>query len=186
MNPAILSLLSPLIKEVLGLFKKVDKNEIPLKEAEAKVAEIMTKRMSLITTLLQGQIEINKTEAEAGRLGWRNWLGKGLTLAVLYDLLLKPIMISILSLLTLIGLDPNDVKTVISLLPNLDIPTIFTMIGGLLGLYMSRAQEKTTYTQQKMDLNKEAFFAAMREANGGYLPQELVDLSEAGFDAIKE
>lgn len=177
---ALASLAAPLVKDVIGLFRKVDEREIPLKEAEAKLEEVLNKRIEMIVGLLQGQIGINQIEATAGRLGWRNWLGKGLTIAVLYQVLVLPVIHSVLSLLILCGVEPATIAQVQLALPKYDTQSIIPMLTGLLGLYTARGFEKQGYAKTIASVDKEQFYATVRQGSGK-LTQEQVDLFEKAF-----
>ena len=172
---AIAGLAAPLIGDIISLFKKVDANEIPLKEAEAKLQEVVNNRMAIIADLLKGQMDINKIEAEAGRLGWRNWLCVGLTAAFLFGTLGLPIIESLAALLIFAGVDPITIKAFKAALPLFPYEMIFTMLSGLLGLYTARGYEKTKYAKIGAGLNKEVLFDELRKGYGS-LSQPHVDM----------
>lgn len=176
---AAATVLTPLISEIVGLFKKVDANEIPLKQAEADLEKILNERMSILANLLQGQLDINRTEAEAGRLGWRNWLGKGLTIAALYGLLAEPLLRSLLALSTLAGVPLDSIQAVNSLLPEFNWEVIMPLLGGLLGLYGMRGMERVSHNKVAANFNKELFYDILRKGYGG-------TLSEPNFKLIEK
>ena len=80
------------------------------------------------TQLALGQIEINKEDAKSGNFwqsGWRPFIGWICGLGLAYQFLVYPI---------LIAWQPKIVQ--------LDMGTLLTLLGGLLGLGALRTQEK--------------------------------------------
>lgn len=84
---------------------------------------------------LQGQIDINKIEAQSAsffRGGWRPAVGWVCVFGLCYTFLLKPLLPWSV---TLIGYQVPE-------LPDLDMATLMTLLGGLLGLSGFRTYEK--------------------------------------------
>jgi len=84
----------------------------------------------------EGQIEINKIDAASGSLfrgGWRPATGWVCVLALLYQFLVMPLLPWTVALF----------KISVPALPSLDIGTLITLLGGLLGLGGFRTYEKT-------------------------------------------
>lgn len=178
---ATVGVLAPVVQEIIDLFKKKDDNKISQKEAELELERIINTRMEILTQLLRGQLDINKTEAEAGRLGWRNWLGKGLSIAAIYGLLVEPIIRSMLALGTLLGLDAQMVQQVNTLMPQFNWEIIMPLLGGLLGLYGLRGIERVKHAQTAADFNKSVFYDMLRKGYGGKITQPHFKMIEDAF-----
>ena len=78
--------------------------------------------------LLKGQLEVNTAEAANPNRKWMTWrevLGYGCSLAVLYTLLVRPLLVDIL---TLLGVEN------VSKLPVVDITQLFKLLLSMLGI----------------------------------------------------
>ena len=85
---------------------------------------------------LLSQLEINKAEAASGSLfkgGWRPFVGWVCGVAFAYHFVLQPLIVFIL---TVFGSDIPE-------LPEFDMSTLLTTLGGLLGIGGLRSYEKT-------------------------------------------
>lgn len=85
--------------------------------------------------LMQGQMEINKAEAESPdffRGGWRPFIGWVCGCGLAYQFLLRPILTFILMV----------AETKVQTLPTLELDTLMTLLFGLLGLGTLRTVEK--------------------------------------------
>ena len=127
-----MSLITSLIGPVTGILDKV----IEDKDQKAKLAhEIATMSDTHAQQALLAQLEINKAEAASGSLfkgGWRPALGWICAIAVGYHFVLQPLLIFILTVFK-ISL-PN--------LPDFDMSTLLTVLGGMLGIGGLRSYEK--------------------------------------------
>ena len=86
--------------------------------------------------LAKGQLEINKAEAASGSLfkgGWRPFIGWTSGVAFAYHFVLQPILVFVL---TASGVDLPE-------LPEFDMSTLLTVLGGMLGIGGLRSYEKT-------------------------------------------
>ena len=128
-----MSLISSLIGPVTGILDKV----IPDSDMKAKLAhEIATMSDNHAQQALLGQLEINKAEAASGSLfkgGWRPFIGWTSGVAFAYHFVLQPLLVFVL---TASGVDLPE-------LPEFDMSTLLTVLGGMLGIGGLRSYEKT-------------------------------------------
>jgi len=128
-----MSLITSLIGPVTGILDKV----IEDKDQKAKLAhEIATMSDTHAQQVLLAQLEINKAEAASGSLfkgGWRPAVGWICAIAFGYHFVLQPLIIFVV---TIIGIDIPE-------LPNFDMSTLLTTLGGLLGIGGLRSYEKS-------------------------------------------
>ena len=128
-----MSLIASLIGPVSGILDKV----IPDSDMKAKLAhEIATMSDTHAQQALLAQLEINKAEAASGSLfkgGWRPAVGWICAIAFGYHFVLQPLLVFVL---TASGVDLPD-------LPEFDMSTLLTVLGGMLGIGGLRSYEKT-------------------------------------------
>tara|TARA_R100000808_G_C2113401_1_gene126801 strand:+ start:50 stop:451 length:402 start_codon:yes stop_codon:yes gene_type:complete len=128
-----MSVLTSLVGPVTGLLDKF----IEDKDQKAKLAhEIATMGEKHAQEAMLAQLEINKAEAASGSLfkgGWRPFVGWVCAVAFAYHFVIQPLLIFIFSY---IGIDPPD-------LPEFQMNTLLTVLGGLLGIGGLRSYEKT-------------------------------------------
>ena len=128
-----MSLIASLIGPVSGILDKV----IPDSDMKAKLAhEIATMSDTHAQQALLAQLEINKAEAASGSLfkgGWRPAVGWVCAIAFGYHFVLQPLLVFVL---TASGVDLPD-------LPEFDMGTLLTVLGGMLGIGGLRTVEKT-------------------------------------------
>tara|TARA_R110000787_G_scaffold81596_1_gene176843 strand:+ start:27 stop:428 length:402 start_codon:yes stop_codon:yes gene_type:complete len=128
-----MSLISSLIGPVTGILDKV----IEDKDQKAKLAfELSTMADTHAQQALLSQLEINKAEAASGSLfkgGWRPFIGWTSGVAFAYHFVLQPLLVFVL---TASGVDLPD-------LPEFDMSTLLTVLGGMLGIGGLRSYEKT-------------------------------------------
>ena len=127
-----MSLLNSLIGPVTGILDKV----IEDKDQKAKLAhELATMADKLSHEQQLAQIEVNKAEAASGSLfkgGWRPCIGWVCGIAFGYQFVVQPIISFIVAL---IGVEIPD-------LPEFDMSTLLTVLGGMLGIGGLRTYEK--------------------------------------------
>jgi len=125
-------MIKDLIAPVSGLLDKV----IEDKDQKAKLAhELATMADKHAQQALLGQLEINKAEAASGSLfkgGWRPAVGWVCAVAFAYHFIIKDLIIFICSVA---GLEIPD-------LPDFDMSTLLTVLGGMLGIGGLRTYEK--------------------------------------------
>lgn len=125
-------MLTSLIEPVTGLLDKV----IQDKDQKAKLAhEIATMGEKHAQQLALAQIEVNKAEAASGSFfkgGWRPFVGWVCAVAFAYHFVIQPLLIFIFSYA---GIEPPD-------LPEFQMNTLLTVLGGLLGIGGLRTYEK--------------------------------------------
>ena len=128
-----MSVITSLVGPVTGLLDKF----IEDKDQKAKLAhEIATMGEKHAQEATLAQLEINKAEAASGSLfkgGWRPFVGWVCAVAFAYHFVIQPLLIFIFSY---IGIDPPD-------LPEFQMNTLLTVLGGLLGIGGLRSYEKT-------------------------------------------
>ena len=128
-----MSLIASLIGPVSGILDKV----IPDSDMKAKLAhEIATMSDTHAQQALLSQLEINKAEAASGSLfkgGWRPFIGWTSGVAFACHFVLQPLLVFVL---TASGVDLPD-------LPEFDMSTLLTVLGGMLGIGGLRSYEKT-------------------------------------------
>ena len=121
-----------LIAPVTGLLDKF----IEDKDQKAALAhEIATMSQKHAQELNLSQIEVNKAEAQSGSLfkgGWRPAVGWVCAIAFLYHFPLKDIIIFVCAFA---GVEVPD-------LPDFDMSTLLTVLGGMLGIGGLRTYEK--------------------------------------------
>lgn len=125
-------MLQALIAPVTGLLDKF----IPDAGEKAKLAhEIATMAEKQAHELALAQIEVNKAEAASGSIfkgGWRPFIGWTCGVAFAYHFVVQPFMIFI-ALTAGVQLPP---------LPEFEMGSLMTVLGGLLGLGGLRTFEK--------------------------------------------
>ena len=125
-------MLQALIGPVTGLLDKF----IEDKDQKAKLAhEIATMSEKHTQEALLAQLEINKAEAQSGSLfkgGWRPAVGWICAIAFGYHFILKYLIMFICGVA---GLELPD-------LPEFDMGTLLTVLGGMLGIGSLRTYEK--------------------------------------------
>ena len=128
-----MSLITSLIGPVTGILDKV----IEDKDQKAKLAfELSTMADTHAQQALLAQLDINKAEAASGSLfkgGWSPFVGWVCGVAFAYHFVLQPLLIFILSVF----------KISLPDLPEFDMSTLLTTLGGLLGIGGLRSYEKT-------------------------------------------
>jgi len=117
-------MIAALIPAVSGILDKF----VPDADTKNKLAhEIATMSERHAQEALLAQLEINKAEAASGSLfkgGWRPAVGWVCAIAFAYHFILKDLIIFGASFA---GLDLPD-------LPEFDLGTLFTVLGGMLGI----------------------------------------------------
>ena len=121
-----------LIAPVTGLLDKfIEDND----QKAALAHEIATMSQKHAQELSLAQIEVNKAEAQSGSLfkgGWRPAVGWVCAIAFLYHFLLKDIIMFVCAFA---GVDVPE-------LPDFDMSTLLTVLGGMLGIGGLRTYEK--------------------------------------------
>lgn len=112
---------------------------LPDKQANDKAkADLLQLQLSGQLAEIQGQLEINKAEAANNSVfvaGWRPWIGWIAGAALAEDMILRPLLQQIS---TLCG---HPI-----ILQPLDISTLLTLLGGLLGFGAMRSYDKSQGT----------------------------------------
>ena len=127
-----MSLLTTLIGPATQLLDKFVED----KDQKAKLAhELATMADIHAQQAMRAQLEINKAEAASGSLfkgGWRPAVGWICAIAFAYHFVLQPLIIFVVAI---VGVDiPN--------LPEFQMNTLLTVLGGLLGIGGLRTYEK--------------------------------------------
>jgi hypothetical protein len=119
------------VDNILGLVSKVFDKVFPdpSKAAEAKL-ELMKLQQNGELAAMLAQTEINKTEAASSSIfvaGWRPFIGWVCGLALMYQYLVRPLVIAFFPALSFPGLDDN----------------LWQLMMGMLGMGGLRTFEKT-------------------------------------------
>ena len=126
------SLLSSLIEPVSNLLDKA----IPDQDLKRKLShEIATMSEKHAQELALAQIKVNAAEAASGSLfkgGWRPCVGWLCAIAFGYHFVLQPVIIFVVAL---VGIEIPE-------LPEFDMGTLLTVLGGMLGIGGLRTYEK--------------------------------------------
>ena len=127
-----MSLLNSLIGPVTGILDKV----IEDKDQKAKLAhELATMADKLSHEQQLAQIEVNIAEAASGSLfkgGWRPFIGWVCGVAFCYHFVVQPVIIFVVAVA---GVTIPD-------LPEFQMNTLLTVLGGMLGIGGLRTYEK--------------------------------------------
>lgn len=122
-----------LINPITGLLEKA----IPDRDMRNKLAhEIATMAEKQAHAIALAQIEVNKVEAQSPNFfksSWRPFIGWVCGIAFAYHFVLQPFLI--------FGLTVYGIQ--IPSLPEFDMSTLMTVLGGLLGLGTLRTYEKS-------------------------------------------
>lgn len=125
-------MIQALIGPVTGLLDKF----IEDKDQKAKLAhDIATMSEKHAQQIALAQIEVNKAEASSGSLfkgGWRPAVGWTCAIAFLYHFILKDLII--------FGCAIAGIE--LPVLPEFDMGTLLTVLGGMLGIGSLRTYEK--------------------------------------------
>ena len=125
-------MLDTLIGPVTGLLDKF----IEDKDQKAKLAhDIATMSQRHAQQLALAQIKVNEAEASSGSLfkgGWRPCIGWICGIAFGYHFVLQPVIIFVVAL---VGIEIPE-------LPEFDMGTLLTVLGGMLGIGGLRTYEK--------------------------------------------
>ena len=123
--------LGPILDGVLRL--------IPDKGERARAKEMFEGQMlTAMTSLVQGQLEINKAEAQHGSIfvaGWRPFIGWVCGAALVWNFIIQPLLLWVAWMMPDLGID-------MSTAPKLDSGELMTVLLGMLGLGGLRTYEK--------------------------------------------
>ena len=119
------------------IFDKVIPDPQAAADAKLRVLELTQKgELAALDADLQiamGQIEVNKLEAQSASIfkgGWRPAVGWVCVFGLVYSFVLQPLLVWVSTI--------NDIPVP----PDLDMGTLITMLGGLLGLGGFRTYER--------------------------------------------
>lgn len=125
-------MLEALIGPVTGLLDKFVED----KDQKARLAhEIATMAEKQAHQLAMAQIEVNKAEAASGSIfkgGWRPFIGWTCGVAFAYHFVLQPLLVFVVAVS----------GAALPALPEFDMASLMTVLGGLLGLGSLRTFEK--------------------------------------------
>ena len=125
-----------LLNNLIGPATKILDKFIEDKDQKAKLAhELATMADKLAHEQQLAQLAINKEEASSGSLfkgGWRPCIGWICGIAFGYHFVLQPVIIFVVAL---IGIEIPE-------LPEFDMGTLLTVLGGMLGIGGLRTYEK--------------------------------------------
>ena len=126
-----------LLNSLIGPATQIHDKFVEDKDQKAKLAhELATMADRLAHEQQLAQIAVNKEEAASGSLfkgGWRPFVGWVCGVAFCYHFILQPVIIFIVSI---IGVNVPD-------LPEFQMNTLLTVLGGMLGIGGLRSYEKS-------------------------------------------
>ena len=126
-----------LLNSLIGPATQILDKFVEDKDQKAKLAhELATMADRLAHEQQLAQIAVNKEEAASGSLfkgGWRPFVGWVCGVAFCYHFILQPVIIFIVSI---IGVNVPD-------LPEFQMNTLLTVLGGMLGIGGLRSYEKS-------------------------------------------
>lgn len=155
-----------IISAALGLFGNIAtskdqtiqaNDELQAKVIAAKTAvqqlasHVEEKEIDLSSITVASQADINKIDAQSSdkyQSRWRPTIGWVCASGLAYVYLLKPVIMSLMSLAVLCGANASIVNTAATVLPNLDVGTLMGLVIPLLGLGAYRSVEKVMGTKQ--------------------------------------
>jgi hypothetical protein len=127
----ITGLLGPILEPLINLIPNKNDRAKAREQAEAQIVTAMT-------GLVQGQLEINKVEAQHGSIfvaGWRPAVGWICGIALGWNFIVHPMLLWLAFILPDIPID-------LSTAPQLDTGELMTVLLGMLGLGGLRTYEK--------------------------------------------
>ncbi len=129
-------MLGSLLKSVLGPIVDGFLKFIPDKNKREEAKEQLESQMLVaMTGLVQGQLEINKVEAQHGSIfvaGWRPFIGWTCGVALAWSFIAAPLLSWVLFMAGI------DIKG----MPELEVGPLMTLVLGMLGLGGLRTYEK--------------------------------------------
>lgn len=141
-------MLGDLIKSVIGPILKPLVDRIPDPNERARAQEQIESQMLVaMTSLVQGQLEINKQEAQHSSVfvaGWRPAIGWICGAGLLTHYLVLPLVVWVAFLF---GANLEGA-------PNLEIGDLMVLLGGMLGLGGLRTYEKRLGVARSTPLGK--------------------------------
>lgn len=134
-----MSIFGGLLKAVTGPILEGVLRFIPDKNKREEAKEMFdTNMLTALTGLVQGQLEINKVEAQHGSIfvaGWRPFIGWVCGFALVWNFIIQPLLLWIAWMMPDLGID-------MSTAPKLDSGELMTVLLGMLGLGGLRTYEK--------------------------------------------
>jgi hypothetical protein len=127
----VAGLIGPILEPLIGLIPNKNDRAKAREQAEAQIVTAMT-------GLVQGQLEINKVEAQHGSLfvaGWRPAVGWICGIALGWNFIVHPMLLWIAFVVP-------DMPVDLSTAPQLDTGELMTVLLGMLGLGGLRTYEK--------------------------------------------
>ena len=124
---AIIAAVLPVISSIFGKLtdKQVDQIQASLQIALANV------------DLQKAQIAVNVEQAKSDSIfvaGARPFVEWGCAIALMYNTLIIPLIVSGFAILVLFGVDPHTVANAKATLPVLDVSMLYQVLGSLLGI----------------------------------------------------
>lgn len=128
-----------LLKAVTGPILEGVLRFIPDKNKREEAKEMFEGQMLVaLTGLVQGQLDINKQEAQHGSIfvaGWRPFIGWVCGMALVWNFIIQPLLLWVAWMMPELGID-------MSTAPKLDSGELMTVLLGMLGLGGLRTYEK--------------------------------------------
>lgn len=127
-----------IVGELVKLAKDAIKSFFP-ETSEEKLAaiELSLRGQAMDNELLKGQQAINLEDAKSESLfksGWRPCVGWVCTFGLAYQTLGLALIKTLLALLVIVGVNPDTIEQVITLMPDMDTATLVSLLFNLLGI----------------------------------------------------
>lgn len=144
---AILPLLLPLLQGVLGkIIPDANAAAAASVELQKALIENQADLDKAVAEAAKAQNEVNLAEAQSGSLfvsGWRPFVGWICGLGCAYGFLLQPLLVWLTGIVSALA------AAAIPAPPALDMGTLMTLLGGMLGLGTLRTVEKAQGVERK-------------------------------------
>lgn len=146
----MLPIIAPLLSVGMGLVDKLvsktDGEKDIIKGALSRLAtegnaeqlQAEVQKLSLLVESDKSQTQLNIAVVERGGLGWRDWLGYGCTISILYSV----VGISVLNFIIAVANGASVTENPIAQLPSVDVAVLISLLGSMLGLTASQRISK--------------------------------------------
>jgi len=193
---ALIGLASTLAPKIIDYFGNANNNNKDIKDKELDVQKLLieqgTSEFNSAVQLAMEQVKLNNTLATAGKLGWRDWLGSGLTIVLLFFLGQVALAFGVNWIAGVFGHPLPQLVAALANFPYDILNSVWNMLGLLLGgLYVGRGMEKIQYSKQQTSLaatpvNYKVFFDTLRSLYGRGLTEAEVQAFNTALNKASE
>lgn len=99
-----------------------------------KIAPDKTEVIQSDNDLAKTQIQLNQAAITSGHARWIDWIGMTCAWGLIFQILFRPFLCTLLALAPLFGADPVQTATICSELPTIDLSTILSIVLPMLGI----------------------------------------------------